>query len=92
MRWSWDQVFLTESVLSLNKTAHLRIAFGQGLSARRLDRITWNFVGDAEAHTDAHLPHLNIAGGHWESVLSLLGAMFPSRVGWADNYVNHFPT
>ena len=92
VRWSWDQVFLTESVLSLNKTAHMRTAFGRGLSAGRLDRISWSFGGDAEAHTDAHLPHLNIAGGHWESVLSLWGAMFPSRVGWADNYVNHFPT
>jgi hypothetical protein len=92
VRWSWDQVFLTKSVLSLNETARLRTTFGRGLSAGRLDRIGWTFGGDAEAHTDAHLPHVDIAGGEWGPVLSLWEAMFPGRAGWAEDYAKQFPT
>jgi hypothetical protein len=90
-KWSWDQVFLTESVLALNETARLSTLFGRDLSARRLDRANWAFNGRPESYTDAHLPHADVTAGRWDALAPLWLHLFPGRAAWAEAYVAGFP-
>lgn len=84
-QWFWDQVFLTYAFRHLVKTCNATYATGANLQARRLDRSGWNFNGDIEHYTDAHLIYPLTAAHVWSKLMDVWHKMFNTTV-WPETY------
>jgi hypothetical protein len=84
-QWSWDQRFLTGAILDAVQRKDTHIILGKNLMARRLDRASWNFTGDAEAYSDAHLLSPLTDQATWARLRLVWVSMFRDA-SWADAY------
>lgn len=86
-QWSWDQRFMTKAILGAENTSHTHYKLGKDLMSRRLDRIRWNFNGNAESYSDAHLLSPLTDEAVWERLRAVWISMFGDAT-WADEYID----
>jgi hypothetical protein len=84
-QWYWDQLFMTRAFHAMGDLCPDRCKLGAGLARRRLDRGRWDFSGDVEEYSDAHLLRPLTDGGKWAKLMDVWRAMF-GDTEWAEEF------
>ena len=76
---------MTGAILDAVQRKATQITLGKDLMARRLDRASWDFTGDAEAYSDAHLLSPLTDQATWARLRLVWVSMF-RNASWAEAY------